>query len=121
MLCVSTHALERFTGRCRQWVPDGDRRAQRRYIQEVVEDGRMGTALEARCLSLWIMRAKRWTAPARYRLAPENVIVNDECGVMFVVSLDPERPTVTTAVLVAAIQRFARGLKGSKLKREATA
>jgi hypothetical protein len=55
----------------------------------------------------------------RLTFDPERVIVSDAIGVMFILALDVERPSVLSCVRRTTVCRWALGLKGSKLKREA--
>lgn len=110
---VTDHALDHWRGRCRREAPDSVR-AAKAYIAAIVADGRIATRLEARCLSLYVNRARRWDAPTASMLSPDQVVVSD--GVAFVLAFDCSPPVVTTCALLAMVLRQCRGLPGSKLR-----
>lgn len=119
MIIVTNHALNHWQGRCKQWVPEDlseKRRVQKAHVQAVVESGRMATRQEARMISLWIGRAKSWTWSVGRRLSESQCIIVEEYGVAFTLAFNGNDVTVITAVPWRDVQRYARGLQGSKVK-----
>lgn len=113
---ITSHAIDHWCGRCRQPALE-TRRETAALIARAVADGRMGTKLEARMLSLWVSRAKYWGDVNASVFMAEQIIVSEEYGVVFAVALDAKNPVVMTAVGLRQLYRYGRGVQGSKMKR----
>lgn len=108
---ISTHAREHWLGRCQQSLPcDG---SPETFLRRVVENGRMASELEARCLALYLYRALHWEHASASVFQTERAIVSDAHRVMFALVMERGRVTVTTAARLSDVVRYARRVKGS--------
>lgn len=111
-ILITTHAHMHWVGRCGQWSPVDWRQAIM-YLRTVVENARMASEIEARCISLWIGRARSWRSMVGRQFAPDQCLVSDDHGVGFVLMLDRNMARVVTAVVMADVTRFACALPES--------
>lgn len=105
-VAVTYHALDRWRGRCGQ--PAQGNEQDRRAIETSVENGRMPTPEETAAIGLWLGRGRSPFGLHAKALAPEQVVIDDDLGVAFLLDLyDADRPCVITCLFVdRAIEYF---------------
>lgn len=109
MISITEHALDHFLGRCGHDLPGQTRNEQKRALEAIVEAGRMATRDEAGLVSQFLLRVRGRHGQARHAFGPDSMIVSDDHQVVFVVALDGQFPTVTTAVPLGMARRHCGG------------